>query len=178
MLLLHRRDARRRGDEADELDRLGAELLEAADRGAGRMAGRQHRIDDDDDARGNVVRHLQVVLDGGERFGVTVDADMPDARRGDEVEHAVDEAEPGAQDRHEAQFLAGEDRRHHPRQRRLDLARRQRQIARRLVEDQRRDLAQERTELAGRDVPAANQAQLVLDQRVVDDDDVTVHLSP
>src|SRR5260370_22582046 len=77
MLLLHRRNARRRGDEADEFDRLGAALLETADRGAGRMAGRQHRIDDDDEARGNVVRHLQIILYGGERLWVAVDAGMP-----------------------------------------------------------------------------------------------------
>src|SRR5258708_20546161 len=40
MLLLHRRHPPRRGGEADELDRLRAALLEAADRGAGPMRPR------------------------------------------------------------------------------------------------------------------------------------------
>src|SRR5579883_318266 len=178
MLSMDGGDAGRRRDEAHEFDALGAELLQPSDRRRGGVAGRQHRIDENDDALRDVLRKLQIVFDGIEGRGVAVDADMADTRRWDEVEHAVDEAEAGAQDRHEAELLAGEHRRAHAGERRLDLGLGEGQVARRFVEHERRDLAQERAELARRDVLRAHQRQLVLDERMADDDDIFGHFLP
>ena len=54
--------------------------------------------------------HLEVVLDRHQRLGIAVQADVADARAGHELEHAVEDAGAGAQDRDEHQLLAVEHR--------------------------------------------------------------------
>src|SRR5690606_32663931 len=59
--------------------------------------------------------------------------------------------------------------RFHPRQRRLDGARRQLQIARHLVAKKKRNLAQQAAETCGRGFLVAHDRQLVLDKWMIDD---------
>src|SRR5690349_21664672 len=119
------------------------------DRGDRRVAGRQHRIDDDAVAVAHLARDLEVVLDGEQRLGVAVQADVPDARRRQDLEHAVEDAVAGAEDRDQHDLLAVEHRRLDRRDRRLDLGHRRRQVAAHLVREQHADLAQEVAEVAG-----------------------------
>ena len=58
----------------------GARLLHRRDRGGRRVAGREHRVEQDHVAVGDVVRQLDVVLDRLERLLVPVEADEADAR--------------------------------------------------------------------------------------------------
>ena len=88
---------------------------------------------------------------------------------GHEVEHPFEQPVAGAQDRGEDQLLAGDLLRLHMRERRVDLHRLERQVARRLVADQRRRLAQELAEAARRGFLVAHDGELVLHQRVADD---------
>ena len=72
------------------------------------MTGGNHWVDDDAEALAHVVRQLQVVLDRLERDRVAVQADVADPCGGHEIQHAVQDSVAGAQDRDEAEFLAGE----------------------------------------------------------------------
>ena len=97
---------------------------------------------------------------------------MADAGRGHQVEHAVEQAVAGAQDRQEAHLLAGQQGRLHRLQRGLDLGGGERQVARDLVADQQRHLAHQPAELGHGGLPHPHQGQLVLHQRMVDDDQI------
>ncbi len=63
--------------------------------------------------------------------------------RGDEVEHAFEEPDAGPEDRGEDRLLAGEDRRFHPAERRLDMRRGELEVAGHLVGEEERDLPKE-----------------------------------
>ena len=144
--MLHLRDALGRGDQADELDRARPQLDQPRDRRDRRVAGRQHRVDQDHVALRQVVRQLQVIFDRLQRARLAVEADMPDPRRRHQVEHAVEDAVAGAQDRHQAQFLAGQHRHPGAFERRLDLGLLERQVAGRLIAEQQADLAHQPAE--------------------------------
>ena len=73
------------------------------------------------------------------------------------------------QHRADRDLLAGDALRRHPLERRLDLRRLGRHVLRRLVREQERDLVRELAEVDGRRVLVAEVAQLVLDERVLDD---------
>ena len=106
---LDRRHALGRRDQVDELDpdrRDGAPALEDVDGGGGAPAGREHRVEDQAQVDGRRVGQLVVVLDRAERALVAEQAEMPDLGGRHELEHRVDHAEAGAQDRDEADALA------------------------------------------------------------------------
>jgi len=96
---------------------------------------------------------------------------MGDAGGRNQVDHAFDETQAGAQDRREHQLLAGDFLAHHRRQRGLDLDIGKRQVAGHLVAQQHADLVQELAEALGRAVLVADQRQLVLDQGMGNDGD-------
>ena len=87
---------------------LRAGLLDVVDRGGGRVAGREHRVEHDHVALGEVGRELDVVLDRLERLLVAVEADEADARARDQREDAVEHPHPGAQHRADGDLLAGD----------------------------------------------------------------------
>ncbi len=77
-----------RGERADKSDIPRAALLQAGDRGAGRIARRQHRIHENDEPVREILRRLEVILvifDRFEGFGIAVKSDMSDARGGHEI---------------------------------------------------------------------------------------------
>ncbi len=94
---------------------------------------------------------------------------MCDARRRHKVQHALDQRQPGAEDRRENELLAGDLGRLHARHRRLDLGPFKRQIARDLVAEQDAELAAQLAEGFGRKLLLPDQRQLVLHQRMIDD---------
>src|SRR6266851_9759961 len=100
-------DALGRGDETDIFEGPDPAPLEAVQRGDRRVGGGEHRVDDDHVTLRDVVRHLEIVLDGRERLGIAIESDMADARRRYEVEHAFENAAPGPQHRDNAELLAG-----------------------------------------------------------------------
>ena len=112
---------------------------------------------------------LQVIFDGLQGGGLAIDPDMADPGRRHEVEHAIENAVAGAQDRNEAQFLAGQHRHWGAFERRLDVGLLERQVAGRLVTEQQADLAHQLAEFRGAGVGCAHQRQLVPHQRVIDD---------
>ncbi|MGX1320271.1 hypothetical protein AB7M17_003724 [Bradyrhizobium sp. USDA 377] len=171
MFALEPGDALGRGQKAHEADVAGAAVLEQGRAGASRVAGRQHRIHQDHGAVGQVLRRLEVIFHGLQRFGVAVEPDMGDARRGHQRQHAVEEADAGAQDRRQRELLAGDLRRLHGRDRRLDLDQLERQVARHLVAEQHPDLVEDLAKALGRAVLLPHQGELVLDQGVGDDVD-------
>ena len=96
---------------------------------------------------------------------------MGDAGRGDEVEHAFEEAVAGPEDRGEDRLLALQDGRLHLGQRRLDGRGGERQVAGHLIGEEQRDLAQELAEMRGRRILVAHQREFVLHEGVIDDGD-------
>ena len=93
---------------------------------------------------------------------------MADARTGDDVEHAVEQADAGAQDRHEHDLLAVDLAPRRRRDRRLDRDLAQRQVARDLVGHQRGEFAEQAAELDRARLLLPQQRQLVLYQRMPD----------
>ena len=110
-------------DQRDQPDRACARRLHRHDGGSGRVAGREHRVEQDHVALGDVVRQLDVVLDRLERLLVAVETDETDPRARDQREHAVEHPHPRAQDRADGDLLAADPAAVHPLERRLDLDR-------------------------------------------------------
>ena len=52
------------------------------------------------------MRHLEVVLHGDQRLGIAIKADMGDPRTRNHLQHAVQNACPGPQDRYQHGLLA------------------------------------------------------------------------
>jgi len=92
-----------------------------------------------------------------------------DARGRHQHEHAVEEADAGAQDRREDELLAGDLRRLHRDQGRLDFHGLEGQVAGDLVREEHADLVQELAKTLRRARLVAHERQLVLDQGMVDD---------
>src|SRR5436853_5272640 len=112
--LEHATHALGRRDEAKEADALGAGVLERAHGGRRRAAGREHGIEHEEIARVLAGWDLEIVVDRLERVVLAVDADVADARRGDELRDTPDHAEPRAQGRHEGALLPGHPDTPHP----------------------------------------------------------------
>ena len=115
------------------------------------------------------MRCLEVIFDRLKALGIAVKADMGDASRGHQRQHAVEETDPGAQDRCKRQFLAGDFRGLHRHQRRFDIDDLQRQIAGHLIAEQHADLVQKLPKALGGPVGLAHQRQLVLDEGMADE---------
>ena len=89
------------GHEADEADGSGAGALEERDGRQGAAAGGEHGVDEQDFRLADVWGELLVVRDGGEGGLVAVDAEVAEPGLGEQPQHAVGHAEPGAENRHE-----------------------------------------------------------------------------
>ena len=101
-----------------------------------------------------------------------IHADMAHPRRRHQLQQPVRHADAGAQHRHDRELLAGDHRRVDLDERRGDAAGGHRQVAGDLVAHQQRDFAQQLAERARRGVPVAHVRQLVLDQRVIEDEKI------
>ena len=95
----------------------------------------------------------------------------PTRARRDEREHAVQHADPGAEDRDDGDLLPGDPRHRHPLERRGDLDLLDREVLGHLVGEEHRDLVDELAEELRRSLLVAEQPELVLHQRMVDDGD-------
>ena len=82
------------GDQADDADVAGAALLQPVDGGDRGVGGGDHRRHHDDLALGEIGRRLEIILDRDLGLGVAIEADVGDARRRHEIEHAFDQREP------------------------------------------------------------------------------------
>jgi hypothetical protein len=162
-------DALRRGEQAYDAQRLRARLFQPVEGGNGRVSGRQHRMQHQHQPFGDILRRLEEIFHGHERARIPMKSDVSDACRRQEFEHAFEKAHAGTDDRRQHQFLAGQDRRLHRREWRLDLDHLQRQVARDLVAQEISDLAEQFAKRLGRAVLVAQQRQLMLHQRMIDD---------
>ena len=92
----------------------------------------------------------------------------PTRAPGHEREHGVEHAHPRAQDRAHGDLLAGDPPRGHALERRLDLDLLVGEVLRRLVGEEQRELVHELAEHLRRRRDVAQEAELVLDERVRD----------
>src|SRR6267142_6681831 len=97
---------------------------------------------------------------------------MPHAGGRNQLQQAVRHADTRAQYRHDRKFLPGNDRRFHLRHRRFDRALGERQIARHVVTHQQSDFPQQLAEGPCGSVLVPHVRELVLDQRVIEDEQV------
>lgn len=101
----------RDGDQADQRDFLRAGPLELGGRLDSRSTSGQHRIEEEKSVLLHRSRHLEVIGDRLERVMIAKEADVADPRVRDQLDHGLDHAEPGAEDRHQRhlrrQRLAG-----------------------------------------------------------------------
>ena len=111
---------------------------------------------------------LHVVLDRLERLLVAEKPDEADARARDEREHRVEHAHARTQDRADGDLLARDPSGGRVLERRLDLDRLVGEALRRLVGEEQRELVDELAEHLRRRRDVAQQAELVLDERMRD----------
>ena len=155
-------------DQHHQPDRLRPALPEQRDRLHRRPAGREHRVDDQGLARGDVGGQLAVVRVRRQRVGVAVDPDVADAGGRHQPQHPGLHRETGAQDRDDGEFLAGERRAPRHADRRLHLDGAQRQVARHLERHEHREFFDELAKLLVPGPHVPEHRQLVLDQRMVE----------
>ena len=162
-------NAFRSSDQADELDPLCAVLLDLADGVDGAAAGGQHRVQDQDVALGDILGQLAEVLHRLQGGLVAVQADEADLCGGQQGQHTVQHTHACAQDGHQSQLAASQNLGLCHGDGRLDLDLFQRQVTGGFVAQQGRDLANEVTELLGAGLLVAKQADLVLQQGMLND---------
>ena len=95
-------------EQADRGDVVGAAVDQEPDRRRQRAAGRQHRVEHVALPPGQVVGQPLGVRRGLQRLLVAHHAEEPDLGRRQQPHHAVEHAEPGAQDRHDERLGACE----------------------------------------------------------------------
>ena len=162
-------DAFRSSDQTDELDALCTVLLDLGDGVNGAAAGCQHRVQDQNVALCNVLGQLAEVLHGLQGLLVAVQADEAHLCSGQQGQHTVQHTHACAQDGHQSQLAASQHLGLCHGDGCFDLHLFQRQVTGRFVAQQGRDLANEVTELLGTGLLVAQNAQLVLQQRMLND---------
>ena len=164
-------DTFRGSDEAHEFDILYAFFFHHVDGCDGAASGSEHRIDKDEVTIFHI-RQLAVVFDrlGGD--GIAVEADDADAGRRHEFGEAFHHAEAGAQDRDDAELLAGDLFPCRFFERRLDGDMFERLVSGEFLAHQECDFLQQTAELAGAGFFLSHNGQLVLDQRMINDMDM------
>ena len=162
-------DAFRSGDQADELDALCAMLLDLGDGINGAAAGSQHRVQNQNITLCDILRQLAEVLHGLQGLLVAVQADEAHLCGGQQGQHTVQHTHACAQDGHQSQLAASQHLGLCHGDGCFDLHLFQRQVTGRFVAQQGRDLANEVTELLGAGLLVAQNAQLVLQQRMLND---------
>src|SRR6266545_5003436 len=162
----HGAHARGGRDEAQEANPLRAGALQRAHRRDGRPTGRQHRVEHEERAILLPRRDLEVVVHGPERVVIAIQPDVAHPRGRDELRDALDHPQPGPQDRHERQLLAGHLLAGGLFEGRLDLHGLERQVLRHLVRHEHGDLVDQLLEVARAGAPVPQDRELVPDQGV------------
>ena len=164
-------------DDAQEMKLSAAVLLEHLNCFQSGAAGSQHGIDDEDLSLRTISGKLAVVFYRSQRLGISVKTDVTDFRRGDHCQHAVYHAKARSQDRNDRELLALDLLNGCLADGRLNLNVFELQVSGRLIAFEHSDLADGLAELLGSDLLAPDQADLVLDQRVIHDKYI-FHFSP
>ncbi|CAG9245142.1 hypothetical protein PUN4_1040032 [Paraburkholderia unamae] len=172
MRLLEHLHAFGRGHQREEQDALAghATALEHVDGVRGRVARRDHRIAKNEGAVLEVGQTHEI-FDRAMVVGA-VHADMTHARRRDQLQQPVGHAHARAQHGHDGELLARDHGRVDLDERRLHAARRDGKLTRDFIAHQQRDLAQQLAERARGRVLVAHMRELVLDQRVIEDEEI------
>ena len=154
-----------------DLDVCGALFLEGLDGGLDRAARGEHRVEDEDERRlrDEFLAQLVVIVDGLETRFVAVEAEMPDARRRQDVERALHHAETRTEDGHEGNVMVRNRVALARTNGRLDLDLCCGYVAEGLVDQQRRDLVDQLTKQLVVRRGLSKQGQLVLDEGMLRD---------
>jgi hypothetical protein len=169
MCVMHALHADGRGDETEETNALCAGAFERVDRGDRAAAGGEHRIEQQELTLGRIAGNFEVIVDRFERVVIAIESDVSDARRRHELENAFDHSEPGAEDWHERELLAGDALADGSLEGRVDRDVFEREVGRGLVGHEHRDLVDEFLENLRRRAAVAENRDLVLDERMADE---------
>ena len=142
-------------------------LLDLCNGVDGGTAGRQHGIQHDHIALGDVARQLAVIFYRFQRFGVTVQTNMTNARRGNQRQRPIHHAESGTQNGHKHQLATRQHLAGHGGDGGFDGGIGQRQITGGFVAQQSGDLRNQLAEFFGAGGFVAQARHLVLNQRMV-----------
>src|SRR5690606_38275424 len=121
-----------------------------------------------------LARDLEVIEDGVQRVVLAVEADVADPCGRHEPEHAFDHPEPRPEDRHEGELLPTDRVADRPLERRVDRHGVEGKVSGHLVAHERRDLLDKVAKQRLRSVTTAEQRDLVLDERMLDDDEIRI----
>ena len=137
--------------------------------GDGASAGREHRIEEQELALGGIAGNFEVIVDRLERLVIAIEADVSDARRGDEFEDAFDHTESSPQDWDERELLPGDALTDGALEGGLDGDIFEREVGGGLVGHEHRNLVDELLENLRRRAAVAENCDLVLNERVADE---------
>src|ERR1022692_2601985 len=94
----------------DPMLATGNTAVAVRDRG---VAGGEHRVDNNQQALSQIGWRLEIILNRDQRFRIAIEPDVGDARGRYQVEHALDQTQPSAQNRREHEFLSRQCARAH-----------------------------------------------------------------
>ena len=162
-------NAFRSSDQTDELDALCAVLLDLGNGINGAAAGCQHGIQNQNITLGDILGQLAEVFHGLQGLLVAVQADKADLCSGQQGQHTVQHTHACTQDGHQSQLAACQHLGLCHGDGGLDLDLLHGQVTGGLVAQQGCDLADQITELLGTGLLVAQDAQLVLQQGMLND---------
>jgi 5-methylthioadenosine/S-adenosylhomocysteine deaminase len=155
-----------RGDDADQAKVLGSRAREHVERRHGAAAGREHRVDQQHVAAFDVRRQFGVILRCHRGAFIALQAEMSDARVGNEFEHAWQHPKPGTKDRRNHD-IDGDTAARSRTQRRLNLDFSGGHITQCLSAEQHADAIGERAESLRSGVHIAQASQTIVNKRMM-----------
>jgi hypothetical protein len=173
MLFLDAFESRRSSYDADHTQIFASACLQEVESGAGASAGSEHRIKNEHDALSDIIRHLAVVLYGLMRIGITVHTDVSDSCGREEFKNAVYHSETSPKDRYEGNGSISEDLEGCSCDRSFDLLVDEGEILGHFIDHQFCQLIGQLTEILGVGVLVSHKRELVLDQRMFEDEGVS-----
>src|SRR5690606_25539596 len=105
MRLVHRAHAFRGGHQTHEFEAMCSGCLQLRDGMHGAPAGGEHRIDDKDQRRPDVIRHVAVVADGQVRLLIALHAEVAHSRLRHITDESIDHPQPRAKNRDDEHLL-------------------------------------------------------------------------
>ena len=132
----HPFDALSRADQADQPYLLSPSLFKSVYRRNRGICGRKDWNNDNYEALAEIGWRLEEVLHRRESLRLPIEPDMGHARCWNEIKHSFGKCQTSTQNRGKYEFLTRDAIRNHARQRRFNLHRSQRKVARNLVAEQ------------------------------------------
>ena len=168
MSFLHSFDPFGSRQKAEHSQVIGPLPLQPFDRRNRGISRSQHGVDRNHQTLIQLGGHLEVILDRFQRFLVPVKTDETDSGRRNDLKKAIEQPVACPKNRDQSQFLAVDHGGLHPAEGSVETDCRKGQVSSDLIGQKHGSFPKQLTESCARSFLASHQAQLVLNQGVID----------